>query len=467
RVETGEIDTLLVNIPGFRTDSESVNTAWGIVILKPWGERNVETQDMLTWAREQVADVPDVQAFMRVFSAFGGGGGSGGVEFVIGANTYNELAGIRDRMLARIAENPGLVNVESDYKETEPQLRIEVDRNRAADIGVSVQAIGRTLETMLAGRRVTTYVDRGEEYNVMLQAGQEARTSATDINNIFVRSERTGQLVPLSNLVTIRNIADAGILNRYNRVRALTISASVSEGYTLGQALDYLQTIAAEEAPEATSIDVKGDAREFQDAVVAFAFTFGMALLIVFLVLAAQFESFIHPIIIMVTVPLAMAGGLCGLFVTGFTLNIYSGVGLIILIGIAAKNGILIVEFANQLRDDGLSVTDAIIEGAKIRLRPVVMTGISTAMGSLPLVVAMGPGSESRAAIGVIIFFGVIIATFFTLIIIPLFYNMLGRYTTSPGYLERKLRLQEKDISTEERDKKKRKEPPGHPQPAE
>lgn len=446
-VEDGTIQTLLINVPGFRSNSESVNSADGIIILPSWKIREKNTSEMVSWARGQVAEITDVFPFFRESSAFSTGGGAP-IQFVIGANTYAELADIRDRMLERIDAYPGLVNVDSDYQETQPQIRIDVNRDRAADIGVSVAAIGRTLETMLAGRRVTTYVDRGEEYNVMLQAAQENRTNPADIDNIFVRSARTGQLVPLSNLVTIRNVADSGRLNRYNRVRALTISAGLGEGYSLGQGIEFMLQTALEVAPEAVYTDLKGDSREFDEMVAALAFTFGLALLVVFLVLAGQFESFIHPITIMITVPLAIAGGLFGLYITGNSLNIYSAVGLIILIGIAAKNGILIVEFANQLRDEGQSVTDAIVNGAKIRLRPVVMTGISTAAGSLPLVLAIGPGSESRSSIGVIILFGVIIATFFTLILIPVFYDTLGKYTGSPGFIERKLRLQEKDISS-------------------
>lgn len=460
-VEDGTIQTLLINVPGFRANSESVNSADGIIILPSWKTRKKNTSEMVSWARGQVAAITDVFPFFRESSAFSTGGGAP-LQFVIGANTYAELADIRDKMLERIDEYPGLVNVDTDYQETQPQLRIDVDRDRAADIGVSVAAIGRTLETMLAGRRVTTYVDRGEEYNVMLQASAENRTNPADIDNIFVRSERTGQLVPLSNLVTIRNVADSGRLNRYNRVRALTISAGLGEGYSLGQGIEFMLQTALEVAPEAVYSDLKGDSREFDEMVAALAFTFGLALLVVFLVLAGQFESFIHPITIMITVPLAIAGGLFGLYVTGNSLNIYSAVGLIILIGIAAKNGILIVEFANQLRDEGQSVTDAIVNGAKIRLRPVVMTGISTAAGSLPLVLAIGPGSESRSSIGVIVLFGVIIATFFTLILIPVFYDFLGKYTGSPGFIERKLRLQEKDISNQ-----KGKVPGGHPEAAE
>ena len=447
--EAGEVQTILINIPGFRTVSESVNSAWGIVILPHWDERTKDTRELIDWSREQLSDITDVFPFIREFSAFAGGGAGGQVQFVIGGNTYQELAGIRDRMLDRIAEYPGLVNVDTDYQETQPQMRIDVDRDRAADIGVSVAAIGRTLETMLAGRRITTYVDRGEEYNVMLQAEKESRIGENDIDNIFVRSERTGELVPLSNLVTIRNIADAGILNRYNRVRSLTISASVAPGYDLNSIDEFLKKTALEAAPEAVGFDTKGELKEFEDANTVFIFSFGMALLIVYLVLAAQFESFIHPVTILLTVPLAIAGGLFGLYLTGLSLNIYSAVGLVILIGIAAKNGILIVEFANQLRDQGMDVETSIVEAAKIRLRPVVMTGISTAMGSLPLVLASGPGSASRQSIGIIIMFGVVIATFFTLIVIPLFFNLLGKYTGSPGFVERKLQLQEKEITGE------------------
>jgi len=443
--QEGNIQTLLLNVPGWGAASESVNTATGIIILPHWEEREKDTKEMLAWTRSQLAEVTDVAPFIREFSALPGGGG-GQVEFVIGAETYDELALIRDRMMARIEEYPGLVNVDSDYQETQPQLRVDVNPDRAADLGVSVSAIGRTLETMLAGRRITTYVDRGEEYNVMLQAEQEERRSAVDVDNIFVRSERTGQLIPLSNLVTLRNVADAGTLNRYNRVRALTISASVAPGHSLGEVIGFLQEIVPEEAPEAVGVDFKGESQEYQDAIIVFAFSFLMALLIVYLVLAGQFESFIHPITIMLTVPLSIAGGLLGLYVTGLSLNIYSAVGLIILIGIAAKNGILIVEFANQLRAQGLEVTEAVIEGAKTRLRPVVMTGISTAVGSLPLALAAGPGSASRQSIGMIIMFGVVIATFFTLIVIPLFYNLFGKRTGYPGLMERKLALQEKEF---------------------
>ncbi len=466
--EDGRIQTILINVPGWRSTSEAVNTMTGIAILKNWKERDFTTQDMETWARDQFSTITDTDVFIQSFGSGGSGGGASELQYVIGAGTYEELAGIRDRVEARLAQNPNILKVDSDYLETQPQIRVEVDRDRAADLGVSVSTIGRSLEVTLAGRRVTTFVDRGEEYYVFLQAEAENRSDPSDIDNIFVRSFRTGELIPLSSLVKIRNVADSGTLNRYNRVRSLTLTITLAPGYALQEAVDYLNQVALEEAPEATNTDLKGDARELQDALVAFLFTLSLALLVVYLVLAAQFESFIHPFTIMLTVPLAIAGGLLGLYITGHTLNIYSMVGMIILIGIAAKNGFLIVEFANQLRDEGQGVTDAVVNAARIRLRPVLMTGISTAVGALPLVLAGGPGAASRSSIGVFIFFGVVIATFFTLIVIPMFYNMLGKYTGSPGFIERKLRLQEKDISLGGGAiKDKRGKPKGHPQPAE
>ena len=292
---------------------------------------------------------------------------------MLGGTDFDEIAEWRDRIIARTADNPGLITVDSDYKETKPQLVVSIDKERAADLGVSTTEIGRTLETMLGSRRVTTFAKDGEEYDVMMQAGAEDRRQLSDLTNIFVRSDR-GELIPLSNLVTTREAAGPQSLNRFNRMRAITISAGLAPGYTLGEALAYLEKVAAEELPATARTDFQGQSREFKQSSAALYFTFALALLVVFLVLAAQFESFVHPVVILSTVPLAVVGALAGLWLVGASLNIYSQIGIVMLVGLAAKNGILIVEFINQLRDEGRPFDDAIVEAAKIRLRPIVMT---------------------------------------------------------------------------------------------
>ena len=255
----------------------------------------------------------------------------------------------------------------------------------------------------------------------------------SDLSNIYVKSDTTGQLVPLSSLITVQANADAGTLNRYNRLRAITISANLKPGYSLGEALAFLEDIVQTELPPTAQIDYKGESRELRDSESGLIFAFVLALLVVFLVLAAQFESFIHPLVIMTTVPLATFGALLGLYLTGDTLNIYSNIGLIILVGISTKNGILIVEFSNQLRDAGIEFSEALLQAAKIRLRPVLMTALSTIMGSIPLILATGAGSESRVTLGIVIFSGVSLATILTLFVVPVFYNLLARGTGSPG----------------------------------
>ncbi len=244
----------------------------------------------------------------------------------------------------------------------------------------------------MGSRRVTTFVENGEEYDVVLQARADDRAAPANLENLYVRSGRSGQLVPLSSLVTLTEIAEPGTLNRFNRLRAITISASLAPGYTLGEAIKWMQETAAAELPEVAQFDYKGQSREFMTAGGAVLFTFAMALLIVYLVLAAQFESFIHPFVIMLTVPLAVTGALLGLLVSGVTLNLFSQIGIVMLVGLAAKNGILIVDFANKLRDEGRSVRDAIVEAAAVRLRPILMTSIATIAGAVPLVTAGGPG---------------------------------------------------------------------------
>lgn len=383
--------------------------------------------------------IAGVKVFASAQSGLTGPGGGQPVQFVVGGPTYEELVRWRDIILQRVAGNPGLIQVDTNLKETQPQVIVRINKDRAAEMGVSIQTIGRTLSTMMNDQQVTTYVVDGEEYDVVLQAKDEQRATPDDMSNIYVRSDRTGTLIPLTNLTTIENTAGPGLLNRYNRYRALTISAGLAEGYTLGEALGYLENIVRDELPQSAHIDYRGESLQFKDASGSMFFTFAIALLVVYLVLAAQFESFIHPIVIMVTVPMAIVGALLALAVTGGTINIYSQIGMVMLVGIAAKNGILIVEFINQLRDQGMEFTKAIIEGARVRFRPVVMTTISTAMGAVPLMTIPGPGSESRLVLGTVIFSGVIFATFFTLFIVPAFYHLLARHTKSRNAVSLKL----------------------------
>lgn len=431
-VESGDVIKYLVFLPGWGS-AESVNSAVNLVTMAPWEDRSLSTREVMDTLVHQWQAIPGIQAFPFMRSGLQGGRGGQPIQFVLGGSTYEELAGWRDIVLARLDENPLIERVQSDYKETKPQLLVEVDKTRAADLGVSVQAIGRTLQTMMSERRITTYIDNGEEYDVIVQAKPDQRATAADLTNIYVRSDDTGALIPLSNLTKVTNVADAGNLNRYNRLRSITISGNLAAGYTLGEALEYMENIVRTELPVTAQISYKGESKELRESEGGLFFTFMLALLVVFLVLAAQFESFVHPVVIMTTVPLATFGALLGLYLTGDTLNIYSDIGIIILVGISTKNGILIVEFANQLRDQGLAFMDALMQAAEIRLRPVLMTAMSTMMGSIPLIFAAGAGAESRVTLGVVIFSGVLMATVLTLFVIPVFYNLLARHTGSPG----------------------------------
>jgi multidrug efflux pump len=434
--DDGTIVRGVVSVPGWNNQSGIVN-----VTLKPWGERKIGTQDLINILSKQWEEIPDVRviAFMNSGNNRGGGGGGQPVQLVIGGPNYDELARWRDLIIAKASENPGLTRLDSDLRETQPQALVRVDTDRAASLGISARSIGSTLQAMMSEQQVTTYVVDGEEYDVVLQAKQEQRATYDDLRNIFVRSERSNELVPLANLVKIEDLAGPSTLNRQNRMRAVTITANLAPGYTLGAALDYLENLVHKELPSTAQIDYKGESLDYKEASGALYFTFGIALFVVFLVLAAQFESFVHPLVIMVTVPLAVAGGLLGLWVAGMTLNIYSQIGIIMLVGIAAKNGVLIVEFINQMRDRGMPFGDAIVEASRIRLRPVIMTAFCAVMGSVPLILAHGPGSASRQALGVVIFSGVSLATLFTLFIVPSVYNLFARRTSSPNAIANEL----------------------------
>ena len=436
----GPIRRLVVRAPNSFGASEDFSGGRMSVFLHPWNEREVTTREVMEQVQAKLRQHPAVRSNASIPSALSRGRGQP-IQFVIAGDTFEHLAAARDKLLTAAESNPNIVDIDTDYRETRPQILIDIDTARAGDLGVSVQEIGSTLETMMGSRRATTFLDRGEEYYVVLQAEAADRLSPTDLTNVYVRSTTTGQLVALSNLVKLRDYADAGSLGRYNKLRSITISGSLAPGYSLGEALNWLDAQAAE-IPEITQVGYKGESLSYKQTGSSIIVVFLLTIVIVYLVLAAQFESFVHPAVIILTVPLAVGGGVLGLVVMGVTLNIYSQVGIVMLVGLAAKNGILIVEFANQLRDGGKSIAEATLEAAARRLRPILMTSIATVAGAVPLMIASGAGAAARQSIGVVIVWGVSLATLLTLFVIPVFYNRLARRTGSPEAVARKLKAE-------------------------
>jgi multidrug efflux pump len=337
------------------------------------------------------------------------------VQFVVQANSYRELDKAVETLLKDARANSGLENVDTDLKLETPQLRLSVDRERAADLGVEVETVGRSLETALAGRQVTRFTREGKQYDVIVQLEAAGRDQPEDIASLYVRG-RDGQLVQLANLTSVSEDVAAKSLNHFNRKRAAIISANLKPGYSLGEALTFMDRSAAKLK---LATDYDGQSREFRSASGEIALTFILALLFIYLVLAAQFESFISPFIILLTVPLAAAGGLATLLWTGQTFNVYSQIGLVMLVGLITKHGILIVEFANQLADAGKGALEAVTEAAVLRLRPILMTTAAMLLGALPLALAIGAGAESRQPIGWVIVGGLAFGTLLTLFVIP------------------------------------------------
>jgi multidrug efflux pump len=359
------------------------------------------------------------------------------MDFIVMGDEYEQINKWIQPILKDAQANKGLSRPRLDYEPTSPRLLVNIDHDRAATLGVSAQSIGSALQTMFGSEQVTTYVKNGQQYYVTVQTDLDKRRTVEDLDKLNVRTA-SGSLVPLSNVVKTEVRGDTPDRERVDRIRTITLTTEVNPGYTIGDAVKFFKDEAAKQPP---GMEIKwgSAAKDYLEASNAIGVAFGMALLLVFLVLAAQFESWIHPAIIMLTVPLAALGGLIGLLLAGSTVNTYSEIGLIILVGIAAKNGILIVEFANQLRDQGASVRDAVIEAAALRLRPIIMTSISAAFGALPLILAGGPGAASRKTIGVVIFTGAIFATLLTLFVVPVFYNLLARFTRSPEWAAKEI----------------------------
>jgi|HigsolmetaAR205D_1030408.scaffolds.fasta_scaffold00636_3 multidrug efflux pump len=437
-----DIERVMIRLPamgGGDARTGDVNNARAIVVLKDWHERKRSAREISQKLVAELRKIPGVRVMAFQAGGIGRRGFGAPVQANIGGPDYETLAQWSNKLLELARANPGLQNVDTSYKERKPQIRVAIDRNRAAELGVSLQTVGRTLETILGSRIVTTYVDRGREYNVILQGRDDIRETITDLTSIHVRSTRSDELIPLSNLVQVTETSGAVRLARFNRLRAIEISADLADGYTLGEAIKWFEETVARELPPEATLMWDGEAGEYTRTGRQMYFTFVFALAVVFLVLAAQFESFVHPLIIMVTVPLALLGAVFGLKLYGMTVNIFSQIAVIMLIGIAAKNGVLIVEFANQLRDRGVEFLEAITKAAETRLRPVLMTSLCTAFGALPLLFATGAGAEQRKPIGVVVFYGTIVSVFLTLFAVPAVYSIIARKTRSPQYVSRML----------------------------
>ncbi|MGH8585177.1 MAG: efflux RND transporter permease subunit [Gammaproteobacteria bacterium] len=421
----------MVVAPGLDRPSP-VNVAMAFVSLKPWEERTRKQQAIAADLVPKFMSLPGVLAFPINPAPLGQSFRQTPIQFVIQGSSYPELQEFVERLMAEASAYPGIVNLDSDLKLNKPELRVTVDRDKAADVGVEIAAIGTTLETLLGGRQVTRFKREGEQYDVVIQIAEDERRVPADLGSIYVRG-RDGRLMRLDNLVGVKETVAAKELNHFNRLRAAILQGNVAPGYTLGDALGFLEKTATEVLPPTARTDLDGQSREFRESSTALYLTFGLALVFIYLVLAAQFESFIDPFVILLTVPLGVTGALGALKLSGGTLNVYSEIGLVMLIGLITKNGILIVEFANRLRSRGLDPMAAVQEAAALRLRPILMTTSAMILGALPLALAGGPGAESRAPIGWVIVGGLSFGTLLTLFVIPTAYTLLARRDRATG----------------------------------
>lgn len=421
-----EIQTyFMVIAPGLERPNP-VNSALSFISLKPWEERTRKQQEIAAALGPKMFGLPGVMAFPVNPPSLGQNFRNPPVQFVVQANSYEELQTLVDRLMQKMGETPGFINVDSDLKLNKPQLKVTINRDKAADVGAGIDEIGRTLQTLLGGLQVTRYKEQGEQYDVIVKLSDKDRTHPADLTSIFVRGKNQ-QLVQLSNLVQVQETVAPKELNHFNRLRSATISANLTPNYSLGEAIDFLEKSAAGVLPATAKVDLDGQSREFREAGSSLYFAFVLALVFIYLVLAAQFESFIDPLVIMLSVPLAVAGALLSLRLTGGTLNVYSQIGMVMLIGLVTKNGILIVEFANQIQERGKNLLDAVIEASVLRLRPILMTSITTILSAIPLALGEGAGAESRRQIGWVVVGGMTLGTLLTLFVIPTAYTFLAR----------------------------------------
>jgi multidrug efflux pump len=398
-----------------------------ILRLKPWEERTKRQQQIADELRPQLASIPGALAYALNPPSLGQSFRSTPIDFVIMSQVpYAELQRIVDRFLDEMRKFPGALNLQTDLRLNTPEVRVRINRDKLSDVAVNVDTVGRTLETMLGGRQVTRFKREGEQYDVIVQLAPVDRTTPADISDTYVRG-RNNEMVQLSNLVDVREGVAPQSLNHFNRLRAVKVTGTLAPGYTIDDALKFMDQAARNVLPPTAQTDLDGQSREFRKSGGEIYFTFVVALLFIYLVLAAQFESFVHPFVIMLSVPLSMTGALLVLWLAGGTLNIYSQVGLVTLVGLITKHGILIVEFSNQLRAKGEDMMHAVVDAATLRLRPILMTTGAMVLGALPLALAHGAGAESRTQIGWVIVGGMSIGTLLTLFVVPTAYTLLAR----------------------------------------
>ncbi|WP_341889171.1 efflux RND transporter permease subunit [Variovorax sp. YR752] len=414
------------------TGNPSVSQGIAILRTVDWTERQRSTQQLARELQPKFAMLPGVTAFPVTPPSLGQGFRERPINFVlVSSDSYANMSQVAQQMVAEMAKNPGIVQPDVDLRLNKPELFIQVDRERAADAGIDVDQVARTIETLLGGRNVTRYKRNAEQYDVIVQTESRGRTTPEDIDRMFVRGRAdatgTAPMVPLASLVKVTESVSPRELNHFNQRRSVTITANLAPGYALGDALQFMDTTAASVLKPGYSTELNGVSREFRSSSGALGLVFVLALLFIFLVLSAQFESFVDPFVIMLAVPLSMVGALGAMHLTGGTLNVYSQIGLITLVGLITKHGILIVEFSNQLRQQGRDLNSAVIEAAALRLRPILMTTAAMVLGALPLALASGAGAESRQQIGWVIVGGMSLGTLLTIFVVPTMYTLFAR----------------------------------------
>lgn len=427
-----EIEKIGLTYPEFDrvfvvTGNPTVSQGVAFMRTKDWTERTRSTQFLARDLQPKFSNLPGVNAFPITPPSLGQGFRERAVNFVIvSSDSYANLAKVSQQIMAEMQKNPGLVQPDTDLRLNKPEIFIQVDRQRAADAGVAVDQVARAIETMLGGRNVTRYKRESEQYDVIVQTESRGRTTPEDIDRIFVRG-RGDAMIPLSSLVDVRESVSPRELNHFNQRRSVSLTANLAPGYSLGEALAFMDATAAKVLQPGYSTELNGVSREYRSSSGALGLVFVLALVFIFLVLSAQFESFVDPFVIMLSVPLSMLGALGALQWSGGTLNVYSQIGLITLVGLITKHGILIVEFANQMRQQGLDTLEAVVQGASLRLRPILMTTGAMVLGALPLALASGAGAESRQQIGWVIVGGMSVGTLLTIFVVPTMYMLLAR----------------------------------------